>query len=76
MKSTTIELWVIVDAGGDFGFGRSGEEAAEHYEENIGGFPGASRLVKVTLNVPLPVVTELTGDVPADMGGKVKLEVA
>ncbi len=76
MKSATIELWVLVDAGGDFGFGRSGEEAAEHYEENIGGFPGASRLVKVTLNVPLPVVVELTGDVPAEASVAVALAMA
>lgn len=70
-----IEVWILIDENGDYATGVDAEEAACEYESDIGcGDDTAKRLIKVTLNVPLPVVVELTGDVPSE--GEAELVVA
>lgn len=64
---TTLEVWVAVDAHGEFGLGKDAEAAEENYQDDVGG--GAEdgrRMVKLTVKVPLPVVLELSGEVAAD----------
>jgi len=60
------ELFVLVDAAGDYAVGKDEASAREAYENDIGALSDADgfRLVKVTVNVPLPEVVELTGDAP------------
>jgi hypothetical protein len=60
------ELFVLVDAAGDYAVGKDEAAAREAYENEIQALSDADgfRLVKVTVNVPLPEVVELTGDAP------------
>ncbi len=59
------EVWVVVDAAGDYAVGISAEAAREKYEEDIGALNEADgfRLVKVALHVPVSV-QEVCLDVP------------
>ena len=77
-KTTTIEVWVIVDECGDHAAAESEEAARERYGEIIsedGLMTNAHRAIKVTLTVPLPVTVELTGTVPA-LGEPSSLQVS
>ncbi len=60
------EVWILVDAAGDYAVGTSQETAITSYEENIQplGDSGGYRLVNLTVNVPLPVAVEVEVDVP------------
>jgi hypothetical protein len=64
-KFKTLEVWVAVDADGDYECGVDEDAATERFDENVGG-TGGRRLVKLTVKVPLPTVIELTGEVEAD----------
>lgn len=70
-----IEVWVKIDEDGEYDVGRDRDEAQERYGENISeDFAGGVRLVKITLRVPLPKPTELTGEVAADLpAGELKV---
>jgi hypothetical protein len=74
---TELELWVCVDANGDYGLGKDAESAKEQYENDVGmlcdgdGF----RLYKLKLQVPLPTLVELSGTVADEQGGLVALSV-
>ncbi len=71
MGTTTVEVWVLVDAAGDSAVGASPEDCRASYEENIQALNDAEafRMVKVSLVVPPPAVAELSGTVAED--GKV-----
>ena len=71
-----VEVFVLVDAAGDYAVGNSPEAAREKYGEDVGPLEDTDgfRLVKVLLNVPLPEVVELAGDVPPQ--GSASLTVA
>lgn len=58
-----IEVWVIVDADGEYGVGVDEETAGESYSDN--GSSNARRVIRVVLNVPLPTVTEVEATLPA-----------
>lgn len=60
---TTIELYAIVDDTGDYGVGKTPQEAAANYEENIQSISDAecTRVVKLSVAVELPKPIELTG---------------
>jgi hypothetical protein len=75
MTMAEVEVWVIVDADGDYRVGIDADGAAEAYDGDIGhDATRPTRLVKVVLTVPLPVVPVLTGVVPTD--GEAVLQVA
>lgn len=59
----SVEVWVLVDAEGNHAAGTSAEAAREAYEQDVQALVDCDgfRLVKVTLQVPLPVPVELTG---------------
>lgn len=63
-KKTTCEVWICVDACGDYGVGHSADTALAQYAEvadapsDCSGF----RLMKVSVAVPLPQVSELAGE--------------
>lgn len=64
METCEVEVWLVVDAPGDYGVGRTEEQALENYEDNIGG-NSPRRVVKLTLTVPLPRVQEVRAALPA-----------
>lgn len=61
------EVFILVDANGDYAIGLDEPSARDTYEETIQALTDCDgfRLVKVTVAVPLPAVVELTGAVPA-----------
>jgi hypothetical protein len=68
METVQVEVWVIVDADGDYAVGSSMDDAGEAFDDNIGGH-SPRRAVKVTLTVPKPKAVELVGTVPAEVEG-------
>jgi hypothetical protein len=73
----TIEVWVMIDEGGDYVADASEENLGQRYADDIGGDEGvARRKVKITLKVPLPKPIELTGEVPEEELTGSELKVA
>lgn len=77
VKTANVEVWVLVDADGDYVAVDDRDTALERYEECFGGYSdaGAVRWVKVTLSVPLPVVVNVSatiGEEKTDVGVKVE----
>lgn len=66
--TTTVEVWIVVDSCGDYVVAKDEADLNDVYESDIQALGDAEglRRVKVTLTVPLPVVVELSGTVPAD----------
>lgn len=60
-----IEVWVVVDGDGDVGIGNCADTAKDAYESNVGDLPVVTRVVKVTIRVPLPTTADVTVTVPA-----------
>lgn len=59
-----IEIWVKIDEDGDYDVGRDRDTAEGRYEESVTeGYQGGVRLVKITLQVPLPKPLEVSGEV-------------
>lgn len=75
---TQVELWVCIDAVGDYGIGKDEDAAKEQYEQDIGDLSDASgfRCYQLNLSVPLPVPVVLSATVPADADGPVALTVS
>jgi len=63
-KNATIELWVMVDADGEYGVGNDQETAEQAYADNVGG-SGPTRLIKIDASVPLPTVLAARVTIPA-----------
>ena len=61
-----IELWVAVNEDGDCEADTDEGTAHERLIENYGGYN--TRMIKLTLKVPLPKVTEATIEVPEEGG--------
>lgn len=70
-----IEVWVMVDACGDYAVGTDEDSAKESYSDGIGATEPA-RMVKVILTVPKPKAVTLRGTVPAETEGEFALAVA
>ena len=66
MKTTTCEVWILVDAAGDYVASHDADQLGELYESGVQSLAdcGGFRRVKVTVVVPLPVTVELTGMAP------------
>ena len=65
---TDLEVFVVVDANGDYATGTTADAAKEAYENDIGPLADADgfRVVRVNLSVPLPVVIEAAAEVEDD----------
>lgn len=61
MATTDLEVYVVVDAQGDWACGSNETIARERYEEEIGslGDSDGFRLVRVRMSVPLPETAEI-----------------
>lgn len=73
-KTAEIEVWVVVDSDGVYGVGIDQDVAQTDFDNSDGS--GPTRLIRLKLTVPLPKVIEVTGTVPNEDGGEVKLTVA
>lgn len=69
METTTVEIWVLVDETGHYVAHTDRDALEERYEEEIGRTSGeATRVLKLTVNVPTPKPVELTAEVGAEAG--------
>ncbi len=59
MDVTEVEVWVLVDADGDF-------EVSKDPDDLQAPAGQASRLVKITLKVPTPAAVELEAEIAAE----------
>lgn len=60
--STQVEVWVMVDADGDYVVAKDREALAEKYEEEFTTLNSevTTRFIKLTVQVPTPKPIELT----------------
>lgn len=67
MKTVEIEVWVCIDADGDYRASHDVDEARAAYEADVQPLLNSAgfRMVKITLQVPTVPVTEMKGEVPA-----------
>ena len=66
-KTCEVEVWVLVDADGNYVASASEDALADLYDADVGADASTGRrVVKVTLTVPLPQTVELTGEVTDD----------
>jgi hypothetical protein len=77
MKTTTCDVWLLVDADGDFVAHHDKDQLVELYEDCVQPIAdsGGYRVVRVAVAVPLPHPVELTAEAPA-LGLPVVKEVA
>lgn len=68
MEMHELEVWLVVDESGDYVVAKDQSEAAELFENEVGGSE-PRRQVCVKLRVPAPKVVELVGEVPAESNG-------
>lgn len=64
-----VEVWVVVDANGDYEVGPCQDSAHTHYRDNVGEIDGPTRMVRVVLSVPLPTAVEVRAELPAEPDG-------
>lgn len=69
-----IEVWVAVDADGDYECGADQAAAAERYRDCVCDPDGerGMRLVKLSVKVPLPTVIELSGEVAVEESAELR----
>jgi hypothetical protein len=61
---TVVEIWVIVDEDGNYVAHTDKDALEERYEEEVGRSSGAAtRVVRLTVNVPTPKAVELVATV-------------
>lgn len=69
---TVVEAWVMVDEDGNYVVHEDRDMLKEKYEQDIGELSGqATRIVRMTVNVPTPKVAEVIAVAPeeAAVGG-------
>jgi hypothetical protein len=74
-QTCQVEVWVLVDADGDYGVGREADAASQNYADDVGGTEGNRRMVKLTLTIPLPKPMELVATIPEEEPGEAELKV-
>lgn len=68
MSKATCELWICVDAAGDYGVGKDEDAAKESYANDIGALEdcGGFRVYRLDLTVPKPEARALVAEVTED----------
>ena len=61
-----IEVWVAVNENGDHEAGCSKEEVDQRIREAHGGEGDATRVICITLTVPVPETVNLRAEIPLD----------
>lgn len=69
-----LQVFVVVDAAGDYAAAGDEDGALEAYDDAIGG-NAPRRLVRILLTVPLPEPITLKGEVPPESteGGRLQV---
>jgi hypothetical protein len=75
METVSVEVFVVVDADGESVVADSEEGAIETYRDNVGNNV-PTRVIKISLAVPVPQAVTLTGVVPVEptTGAELKVE--
>lgn len=73
MAKKTCEIWLVIDADGDYAVGADRDEAVENFENQIGSAAGA-RIVKINAKITPPAVEETEADISDEAGEKVEAE--
>jgi hypothetical protein len=60
-----VEVWVKVDADGDYSIGADQDACTDAYADDYGG-DGPTRIVCVLLRVPTPRVLEVRAELPGE----------
>lgn len=63
VEFVTVEVWVLVDDGGDYEVGTSDEDVCERFGSNIGS-SNPNRMVRLTVKVPKPKTVQVHVTVP------------
>ncbi len=63
-KFETIEVFVMVDADGQYVAATSESGLPDAWDAEYGDMPTVSRTLRLSLSVELPTVTTLSADVP------------
>lgn len=62
-----VEVVVVVDADGEYAVGVDADDAGNNYDASYDtSVQIPRRLVRITLNVPLPQVVELEAEIPEE----------
>lgn len=70
-----VNLYVVVDEAGDFGYGTDYDGAIENYREDISEDVCLLRGVSIVLTVPLPEAIKVNGVIPEEKCKDIQLEV-
>jgi hypothetical protein len=62
-----VEVWIVMDANGDYAVGTDRDNAVELFENEIGGVAGA-RLAKITVTMTPPVEVAVDVSIPDTAG--------
>lgn len=68
-----IEIWAIVNEDGEYQAGADEDQAGNLFDSNVAGH--RRRTFQLKLVVPLPTVTQASGELPEQNGGTYNLEV-
>jgi hexokinase len=74
MEKTTVEIFIAMNENGDFIMIKEESEALEILALDCGGYH--ARVVKVTVKMAPPVMTETEVEVPDEAGETTKVEAA
>lgn len=63
-----VEIWVVLDAEGDYGVGRDEQAAMQNYDDEIGGdlTTLAYRKARVVLKMPQPQTLGVVVTIPTE----------
>jgi hypothetical protein len=61
---TEIEFYIGIDQDGDFVVVKDEGDVGDRFNEEVGVHPNLLKVIKMTLNVPLPKAVEVAGTVP------------
>ena len=66
---TECEVWVLVDADGNYVASDDAGHLGERYDDTIGNSADmARRVVRITVRIPTPAPLQVSVDVPAEQG--------
>jgi hypothetical protein len=68
-----VEVWICLNEASDYQLGVDEDQAAEDFDRTYGG--QRRRTFRLWLTLPLPQVTEVSGELPEAEGGAYSLEV-
>jgi hypothetical protein len=65
-EMVTVEVWVKIGADGQYAAHTDPDELLQRYEDECDGSQLATRVIKITIQVPTPAPLELTATIAAE----------